>query len=503
MFAYLMCICVQMGNVLLSMSSYRQMCGRAGRTNLDTAGETFLIIAGKSASNTVERRHGVFLMTGELAPLKSSLHLGAGGGIEKLLLELICCERIRYMRDIELFMRCTLLTTQNTPEEVTKWTQAATAFLQRHRFVTFTVSTISAVSDSSANTGSRDNVHAPPVQDIDHSMFAVTAMGRATVLSGLPPQDAVELLESLEQARVRLVIKGGFHAVYLATPPSFSGLAINWSVLTSLVRHLEREEPDIYTVLQHIGVDECELAHYCVSPPKYSDLTKLGSRARFYRRAYTAVLLYNVIQERPLSSLVLECMTSSSTSSSSNSSGGSNSNKGVVSKGDGNRGLVQQLQKEASAFCNMVVVFCRLLNWSHLGTVVQAYSKRLYYGVRDELLPLVRISTELVPGFRARALYSSGLKSAGDVVACDRQALVALLIDIIPYESGDPLVGASASSGSSGSGTNRPAGHGGSKDRLGSRLACENLAHAIIVAAKDLLLQEAQLQAATNSASVP
>jgi len=455
-----------MGNIFLSMSSYRQMCGRAGRTNLDAAGETFLIIAGKSATNSVERRHGVYLMTGELAPLRSSLHQGVGGGIEKLLLELICCERIRSLSDVQLFVGCTLLATQNTPAEVAQWTKTATDFLLQHRFI-------------SAST---------PSDGVDSGrlvQYTATAMGRATVLSGLAPQDATELIQSLEQARERFIIKGGFHAVFLATPPSFAGLTLNWAVFSALVRQLERQESDIYVVLERLGVSECELAHYCVSPPRYADLNRLGSRARFYRRVYTAVLLYNLIQEKPLSSLVLECIA-----------GGHKEGGGGKGRDAGNRGLVQQLQKEASAFCNMVVVFCRLLNWSQLGTVVQAYSRRLYYGVRDELLPLVRISAELVPGFRARALYGSGLRSAEDIVACDRQVLVALLLDIIPYESRDPVTGAQSVAG--GSNTAVSAGQGGGKERLGSRLACENLAVAIISAAKELLLQETQLGAAAG-----
>ena len=40
-------------------------------------------------------------------------------------------------------------------------------------------------------------------------------------------------------------------------------------------------------------------------------------------------------------------------------------------------------------------MFCKRLNWVSLATIIDAYSKRLYFGVKDELLPLVRISTEV------------------------------------------------------------------------------------------------------------
>ena len=55
-----------------------------------------------SSVSVSELRWGVHLMTGEMAPLTSSLHRGYGGGIEKLLLELICCRRIHTMREVSV-----------------------------------------------------------------------------------------------------------------------------------------------------------------------------------------------------------------------------------------------------------------------------------------------------------------------------------------------------------------------------------------------------------------
>ena len=127
-----------------------------------------------------------------------------------------------------------------------------------------------------------------------------------------------------------------------------------------------------------------------------------------------------------------------------------------------------------------VVVFCRLLNWSPLATIIQSYSKRLYFGVKEELLPLVRISAELLPGCRARALYGCGLRSPEDVVRCNRLALVRILLDIIPYESADPLVGSrqrgrpEPAEAASAPRTDR------GKEHLANRLACENLAGEIM-----------------------
>jgi hypothetical protein len=75
------------------------------------------------------------------------------------------------------------------------------------------------------------------------------------------------------------------------------------------------------------------------------------------------------------------------------------------------RGQLQQLQKEASTFCGMVMIiveyeynfnkgnqatsFCRKLNWHHLASIFEAYAGRLSYGVCEELLPLVKLGPQV------------------------------------------------------------------------------------------------------------
>lgn len=102
----------KMGLKDLSVAEFRQMCGRAGRLNLDTNGEAILII------RKDEMRRGKHLVCADIEPLKSALHLGVGGGVQKLLLEMICCGRLVKMQDVEPFIRCTLMNAQNSSNEV-------------------------------------------------------------------------------------------------------------------------------------------------------------------------------------------------------------------------------------------------------------------------------------------------------------------------------------------------------------------------------------------------
>ena len=104
-----------MGRQPLSVAGFRQMCGRAGRLNLDTNGEAFLIA---QRDNTTDLAFARRLICADIEPLRSALHVGAGGGVEKLLLEMICCGRLRHEDSVEEFIRCTLMWVQQSPEQV-------------------------------------------------------------------------------------------------------------------------------------------------------------------------------------------------------------------------------------------------------------------------------------------------------------------------------------------------------------------------------------------------
>lgn len=145
-----------MGDRFLTVSSFRQMCGRAGRMGLDQKGEAILMIAAATAATTTtangaasgsnnnsynnsmrnnnntpattiiscnssnstttiprnEKEVATMLLTADLDPLCSNLHLAQGGGLEKLLLEMISCGRLHRESDVMKFVDCTLMKVQ-------------------------------------------------------------------------------------------------------------------------------------------------------------------------------------------------------------------------------------------------------------------------------------------------------------------------------------------------------------------------------------------------------
>ncbi len=104
-----------MGDKFLNVAAFRQMCGRAGRMGLDKNGEAVLMIAN---GNRVEKELARHLLTADLDPLVSTLHVAHGGGLEKLLLEMVSCGRLTKESQVMDFVSCTLMTVQQPYDKV-------------------------------------------------------------------------------------------------------------------------------------------------------------------------------------------------------------------------------------------------------------------------------------------------------------------------------------------------------------------------------------------------
>jgi replicative superfamily II helicase len=66
-----------MADQFISVATFRQMCGRAGRTGFDMQGEAIIMLDnGSDKVDSRLREHCDRLLSTDLEPLKSSLHLG-------------------------------------------------------------------------------------------------------------------------------------------------------------------------------------------------------------------------------------------------------------------------------------------------------------------------------------------------------------------------------------------------------------------------------------------
>jgi replicative superfamily II helicase len=369
---------------VLSISSFRQMCGRAGRTGFDSSGEAILLVNHKDASELNVAKQ---LICAQIEPLTSALHVGAGGGIEKLLLELICCGQLQNESQIEEFVNCTLMNWQfggvvpnvdanNTADNMSNnnvdtWVRSAITFLRTNQFV---------------------------LQTNDASL-SISQLGMATSRSGLSPTDALYAMDYLVQARKCLMLKGnGFHCVFLVTPISNGISVVPWTELEAIYHALVSDYPDIADVASHVGVKQSELLNFTLNPPSASNNDPV---IRFYRRFYNAMILFLLIQEQPLNKLSDQLFVE--------------------------RGAMQMLQKDAAIFCQCICVFVKELNWELLGVCLQTFTSRFVYGVSEELVGLSKISPDIT-NIRARAMFKEGIKDAKDIVSTGDAKLTDLLV---------------------------------------------------------------------------
>ena len=285
-------------------------------------------------------------------------------------------------------------------------------------------------------------------------------LGVATTLSGIAPKDAVQILRPLLEARRKLILKGGLHPVFLVTPPSTT-IEPDWNNYEKILDTLYREHPDAKAVADLVGIQQSQLLVYAFKHPVYLYGATNGgsgnSTVLLYRRFYSAILLFSLIQEWPLTR-VTNLITNVT------------------------RGQLQQLQKDASTFCGMTVVFCKKLNWSILAACLEDYCGRLNYGANTDILPLVRIGSDMTSS-RARYFFKNGLKSAQDIVQAGVGVITQHLVDMLPYTSTEALNITNLE------GETSVRNHSG---RETSFDACQRLARKLIAAARDVIAAEVE-----------
>lgn len=234
-------------------------------------------------------------------------------------------------------------------------------------------------------------------------------LGKATTLSGIAPKEVIQVLKPLEDACSRLILKGGLHPVYLVTPP-LCHIEPDWKNYEKILDTLYKEHPDAKAVADYLGVSHSQLCTFTFSNPSLSNNSEL---VKFYRRFYNAIILFILIQEWPITRV--SAMTKTAT-----------------------RGQLQQLQKDSSIFCNMIVTFCKKLNWEILATCLDDYCSRLNFGVHRDILPLVRIGSEITTT-RARIFFKNKICTAKDIVSAGLKKITQLIIDSLPFYSRDAI----------------------------------------------------------------
>ncbi|CAN6911688.1 unnamed protein product [Brassica oleracea] len=375
------------GRDFLDGTRYKQMSGRAGRTGIDTKGESVLIC------KPGELKRIMALLNESCPPLESCLSEDKNG-MTHAILEVVAGGIVQTAKDIHRYVRCTLLNSTKPFQDVVKSAQDSLRWLCHRKFLEWNEET---------------------------KLYTTTPLGRGSFGSSLCPEESLIVLDDLLRSREGLVMASDLHLVYLVTPINV-GVEPNWELYYERFMELSPLEQ---SVGNRVGVLEpflMRMAHGATvrTLNKPQDVKKNlrgeydnrhGSTSskmlsdeqmlRVCKRFFVALILSKLVQEASVSE-VCEAFKVA-------------------------RGMVQALQENAGRFCSMVSVFCERLGWHDLEGLVAKLQNRVSFGVRAEIVELTSIP--YIKGSRARALYKAGLRTSQAIAEASIPEIVKALFE--------------------------------------------------------------------------
>ena len=202
----------------------------------------------------------------------------------------------------------------------------------------------------------------------------------------------------------QIITRTGLHLCYLSTP--VFGLALSMEeasrVETLCVRWFAEEEfAEFVAVAKLLKIQEGTFFCMC----RGTSRDEVSKRKAI--RLYFAAVLHQFMNEVPIGR--------------------------IQTKFGCDFGTVLRVQESALTFVSMLIPFCKRLNWDIFSAVLEAFKPRWERGVKEELLPLLRISG-LTPR-QARALFNEGLASVDDIVSAGAETVFRVLTHSTGFSS--------------------------------------------------------------------
>lgn len=96
------------------------------------------------------------------------------------------------------------------------------------------------------------------------------------------------------------------------------------------------------------------------------------------------------------------------------------------------RGTLQSLQQTASTFAGIVKSFCKALNWDLLALIVSQLQHRIFFGIHQDLVELMKVS--VLNGQRARVIFDAGYQNLAMLSKANVLTIEKCLTDSISFD---------------------------------------------------------------------
>ena len=379
----------QLRNKVIEPVSYRQMCGRAGRTGLDDYGESILVC------EPDQMKKARALLNATLKPVHSCLNTDNTEvfqhyGVKRALLEVITCGIVRNRSEAQVYIKHTLLATHSQEATIELIVETCFRFLLDCEFIEY--------------KQERQELVTSGLEEV-----APTQLGSATLSSSLSPDEALFVIDEINRARQSFVLENDLHMVYLVTPICLQDLWSDgepkWKEYMDMVGKLNA---DMKRVADRVGVSEGYITS-CIKGGCKAENEGDRKLLAIHKRFRAALALNELVREVPLHK--------------------------VARKFDLPKGQLQSLQIAAGTFAGMVTVFCKKLGFRNTELLISQFQTRLEFGIEQELSELVKIS--LLNGFRARALYNAGFHNLVLIADAGIEIISKTLRDAHPFHQQD------------------------------------------------------------------
>ncbi|KAI0200061.1 P-loop containing nucleoside triphosphate hydrolase protein [Astrocystis sublimbata] len=358
----------RMGRDLIGPSMLRQMRGRAGRKGKDEIGETYLCCRKTDLEDVIG------LMNADLPQISSGLTTDKHH-IQRALLEVVSIRLVNSRESIDEYIRKTLLSHSNTPDDIEEHVTSSLKDLRHMGFMTCD----------------------------DDDSYVATQLGKAVVASSLEPEDGAFVHRELQRALQAFVMDGEMHILYTFTPVQVLNVSVNWQVFRTEMEALDSSGLRVMTFL---GLKPTVVNRMAQGGNMKESTPAEREMARVYRRFYLALQLRDLCNELPVHA--------------------------VARKYDMPRGTVQTLEQTCQGFGAGMIKFCEQMGWGAMAAILDHFSDRLRAGAKADLLALAKVT--FIKSRTARVFYDNGFKTVASLANADPKELVPVLMQAQPIK---------------------------------------------------------------------